>query len=157
MDHGPRMENSWLAAGLTCIMSWLTNKVQLCCATPPTSVFPFLHRAETTEFIQYLQHGRSVTVMGWGWCHFSNVCWLMARMCNPTAEELVISIHAALLRSAHISVPVSWTKVARPLDTCHCSYVVELWCLEHFMISDDSSIYTGLMVQINLIFRSYSI
>lgn len=156
MDHGPRMEKSWLAVGLTSIMSWLT-KCSFAEQQPPTSIFPFVDCAETTEFIQYLYHARSIIVMGGGWCHFSNVCWLMARMCNSTAEEPTTPVPAALLRSAHISVHVSWTKVARSLDTCHCSYVVELWCLEHFMISDDSSIYTGLMVQINLIFRSYSI
>lgn len=155
MAHGPRME-SWLAVGLTCTTSWLTNEVQLCCATTSHLCLPLYpscrnHRIHSIftarkEYYSDGVGGDAISLM------FVDL-WLECAI----QQLRNISIHAALLRSAHIPARVSWTKVARSLDICHCSYVVELWCLEHFMMSDDSSIYTGLMVQINLIFRSYSV
>lgn len=78
----------------------------------------------------------------------------MARICNSTAEEHVISIHAALHKSARITIHDNWTKVERSLDTCHWSFVVKLHSLEHFMISDDYSICIELIVLINLILKS---
>lgn len=88
MDRGPRMEKSCLAAGLTCIMTWLTNKVQLCCATTSHLCFPLYpscrnHRIHSIFMArkEYYSDGVGGDVIS---LMFVDL-WL--GMCNSTAEE----------------------------------------------------------------------